>query len=264
MTLRPAVFLFALAACQRVPLDDDPIVEDTDTDTSSGGETPTDSGDEDPDLEPMFGCDPGDPNTCPMGQKCSALSEGGVAQNDFQCVNDDGMLPPGEECEPAPGTGQDGCSAGTVCLVASTEATLGNCLEVCSNDSTCEPGKCIESPYTLTPFCADACDPLVPDCPQGRACLQSDDRFVCGMLLDETDIGQTGDNCDYFNLRGCAEGYACLTGALVPNCQSSACCTNVCDLNLGDEQCASPGLCKSLFTEPAPGFELLGACYVPT
>lgn len=259
-----AVLLLTLAACQRVPLDDPPLVEDTDTDTdSSTGDAPTDSGDADSNQEPMFGCEPGSANTCPSGQKCTAIAAGGTIQNDFECVNDDGTLLPGDECEPAPANGQDRCAAGTVCLISSVEATVGNCLTLCTTDTGCDTGKCIESPYTLTPFCADACDPIVPACPPGRACMQTDDRFVCGMPLDETDIGQQGDNCDDLNLRGCSEGYACLTGALVPDCQSGACCTNVCDLNNGDEECASPALCKPLFSEPAPGFESLGACYVP-
>jgi hypothetical protein len=256
-----AVLLLALAACQRVPLDEPEPPEETDTDTDGA---PTTGGGDDGSQEPMFGCTPGEANTCPMGQKCTALGNGGQAQNDFQCVNDDGILPPDEDCEPAPGTGQDGCTAGYVCLLDGVEATVGTCLELCSGDEICEPGKCTVSPYTLTPFCADACDPLVPDCPQGRACLQGDDRFVCGMPLEETDIGDVGDNCDSFNLRGCAEGNACLPGALVPDCQSGACCTNVCDLSSGDEQCATPAQCKPLFPEPAPGFEHLGACYVPT
>jgi hypothetical protein len=262
--LRVVTASVLVAACQRVPLDDEPPPEDTDTDTGTGGEPTTSGGnDDDDDGGPLFGCEPGDDTACPMGQKCTALSEGGP-QNHFQCVNDDGMLLAGEDCSPAPGTGQDACTSGTTCLGTFLDADVGTCIEVCNNDADCEPGKCTESPYTLTPFCADACDPLVPDCPPGRGCLQADDRFICGMILEETDIGVNAEPCDSINLRGCAEGYACMTGALVPNCNSGACCTNVCDQSLGDGQCISPALCKPLFPEPAPGFDLLGACYVPT
>lgn len=264
-TARALSSALLLAACQRVPLDEDPgpIEEDTDTDTSDvpTSEPPDDSNGDD---GPVFGCEPGVDSTCPSGQKCTALSDGGVLQNNFQCVNDDGTLPAGESCTPAPGTGQDSCTAGTVCLTDAPEASLGACLELCGNGDECEPGKCTESPYTLTPFCAPACDPLFPDCQMGRACLQADDRFVCGMPVADFDIGVTNEQCDPISLRGCAEGFACMTGSLVPACTFPACCTNVCDQNGDGAECTSPALCRPLFPEPSPGFEALGACYVPT
>lgn len=263
--IRLAAASLLLLACQRVPLDYDPgPIDETDTDTdASTGDQPTTNPSADSSDEPMFGCEPGDKGTCPMGQKCTALSEGGL-QNHFQCVNDDGEIPEGEQCGPAPGTGQDGCAAGTACLVTFPDADVGACIELCSNDADCEPGKCTVNPYGGTPFCADSCDPLFPECPQGRACLQAEDRFICAIAFQDVDVGVTGEECSAQSSSGCAEGYACMTGALVPGCNSSACCTNVCDLDVGDSQCTAPALCKNLFAEPAPGFEALGACYVPT
>lgn len=259
--LRTAAALL-LTACQVVPVDDDPTVVEDDSTGATAGDPTTTTNSSDDDPSPEFGCAPADANSCPMGQKCTAVSEGGF-QNKLRCVNDDGMIPLGEDCTPAPGTGQDGCATGTVCIISSDEDIVGTCVRLCTNDSDCEPGKCAEHPTTLTPFCADSCDPLFPDCQPGRACLQADDRFVCGIPTPEDD-NVTGEDCDAINLRGCAEGFACMTGALVPGCASSGCCTPVCDQNGGDEQCTVPSLCKVLFPEPAPGFEDLGACYVPT
>ncbi len=258
---RAALACLLLPACQRVPIDDL-------GGESSGGATDVESADDGPPGDadggygPEFNCEPADEQACPAGQKCTAISEGGP-QNHFNCVPDDGMLLPGDDCEPAEGTGQDGCTSGHVCLRTNPEDQLGRCLPACRNDEDCEPGGCQESPYTLTTFCADACDPIVPDCENGFACHQTADRFVCDMLLSDTDISQPGEPCNAVGLRGCAANLACMHGALIPACVGDACCTTVCDLNLGDEQCPSPSLCRPLFSAPAPGFEAVGACYVP-
>lgn len=272
MACRPApvrlalLSLVALAAvaCQRVPGDDEPMEESSGTD--SGGEVVTDSG---LDAEggnnnngPQFECEPGDETSCSMGQKCTAVSDGGP-QNHFKCVPDDGKLLPGDDCTPASGTGQDGCTSGHVCLVSGLDDTQGRCLAACRNDDDCEPDACEISPFTLTTFCAAACDPLAPACDSGFGCRQSEDRFTCSMTLDETDIGQPGEPCDVFNLRGCADNLACMPGALVPGCASQSCCTTVCDLAAGDGQCPGGTLCNQMFATPAPGFESIGACFVP-
>lgn len=254
-------------ACQRVPSDQLPdIEEETETGTGTGtGEAPPTGGpvDEGGDvMAPAFDCEPVDEKSCPTGEKCSAISQGG-AQNHFTCVPDDSELLPGDDCTPAQGTGQDGCTTGHVCLVSDIEDSQGRCFQGCRNDNDCEPAACEISPYTLTNYCTPSCDPLVPDCDPGLACRQSEDRFVCGMNLDETDIGQPGDPCDPTQLRGCAENLACMPGALIPGCAAGSCCTSVCDLAAGDEQCTSPTLCRPLFENPAPGFEAIGACFVP-
>jgi len=254
--------LLPLAACQRVPFDQAPVPEDSSSGSGGGEEGGASNGGEaGGGFDPEFKCEPGDPTTCPEGQKCSALSNGGP-QNKYQCVNDDGALLPGDDCTPSPGTGQDGCAAGSVCLLSDPDASIGRCLKTCRNDADCEPGLCTESPFTGTTFCADSCDPLGATCPQGLVCRQGQDRYFCGMAI-EIDTGQNGDNCIGTSLRGCVENYACLPGALVPDCASGHCCTNTCDLDLGDEQCASPSLCRPLFSAPAPGFEGVGACFVP-
>lgn len=255
----------AVLACQQVPSSELPEVEEeTDTGTTTedvvtGGPGNDDDGGNN---GPEFECEPADENTCPTGEKCSAVSEGGP-QNHYKCVPDDGVLLPGDDCTPAQGTGQDGCTTGHVCLISDIEDQQGRCLQGCQNNEDCEPGVCAISPFTQTSYCADSCDPLVPACDPGLSCRQDEDRFICGMGLDETDIGLPGDGCDGANLRGCAENLACMPGALIPGCNFSSCCTNVCDLEAGDAQCPAPTLCRSLFAMPAPGFETIGACFVP-
>jgi hypothetical protein len=261
----PAVLAGLLAACQRVPIDQPEVEDSTSSSGSSGVVTDGDGGGDNGDgggFGPEYQCEPGDPNTCPEGQKCSPLSVGGGPQNKFKCVPDDGELLPGDDCTPAPGTGEDRCSAGAVCLVSDPDDTLGRCLQACHSDEDCGAGKCTQSPFTGTNFCAEPCDPLASSCPQGLVCHQSTDRFICVMPV-EVDTGLNGDNCDGASLRGCVENFACLPGALVPGCASGNCCTNTCDLALGDDQCSSPSLCRPMFSDPAPGFEGVGACHVP-
>ena len=266
--LRPRALLAALcslplsSACQHVPTTADQEPQEESSGGSSGNVL-DDGGEDDGGggNGPVFNCEPGNETSCPPGQKCTALATTGP-QNHFECVADDGELLPDDECTPAPGTGQDHCTTGHVCLVSKPEDTLGRCLQACRNDADCEPDKCTQSPFTSTTFCAKSCDPLVPSCTQGLVCRQADDRFLCGMAID-VDTGLTGDNCDGTTLRGCAENFACLAGALVPGCNSGNCCTNTCDLAGGSDQCVAPSLCRALFPSPAPGFENVGACFIP-
>ncbi|MFY0542351.1 hypothetical protein [Nannocystis pusilla] len=156
-----------------------------------------------PDLVPVYDCEPSGTPACPEGQKCTAVSEGGL-QNHFKCVPDDSAILPFEPCVPAPESGQDGCGAGTVCLSPTQDdPTSGLCFPICRNDVDCDPGLCVTSPFSGTTYCADTCDPLVAICPPNLGCRQGTDRFVCEMLLD-IDMGTEGTNCSEFNGRGCA------------------------------------------------------------
>ncbi len=265
--VRAALLCLLLGACQRVPLgdlpgDDEQTTSDTGDSAAEVTEGQVDGGGGGGNNGPEFECEPGDDDSCSAGQKCTAISNGG-AQNLFTCVPDDSTILPDDDCTPAQGTGQDGCPTGHACLTSKPDDVTGRCIPLCRNDDDCEPGACETSPYTLTTFCADSCDPLVPDCPAGLACRQTDDRFVCGMNIAETDIGVPGDSCDLGLLRGCAENLMCMPYALVAGCAYAACCTDVCDLTLEEDPCPSPSLCGSPFAQPAPGFESLGACFVP-
>lgn len=264
---RPALFapvlsLVLLGGCERVI--DEPF-GDGDDDTSTGGDDgPITGGDppQPPDPTPVFDCEPANTKSCPMGQKCTAVSKGGL-QNHYECVADDGALLPFEPCIPAPENGQDACGAGTVCLpLSEQDFESGRCLPGCRNDADCEPGLCTTSPLTGTNFCASGCDPALADCPPELSCRQARDRFICEISL-ETDVGLIGEACDGGSFRGCAPTFACMPGALVPGCVSASCCTNTCDTQGSSDQCASPTICAPLFTQPAPTFETVGACFVP-
>lgn len=263
--LSPVLTVLLLGACQRVPLDDGDSAAETggpDTDSDTDGPPTTGMSGPPPDLNPVYDCEPAEASSCPMGQKCTALSEGGL-QNHFKCVPDDGQLPAYEPCVPAPENGQDSCGAGTVCLAYSEQdLSSGRCLPVCRNDTDCDPGLCTTSPFSGTTFCADSCDPAAPLCFPGLGCRQAKDRFICEMLIEE-DVGLEGAACSEANYRGCADTYACLPGALVPNCASAGCCTSTCVVSGDPDQCPSPTLCVGLFAAPAPGFEDVGACFVP-
>jgi hypothetical protein len=257
--------ILLLGACQRVPLDDDDGSagegpEDSDGD-SDGGAPTTGPQEPPPDFTPVYDCEPNGVPPCPSGQKCTAVSEGGL-QNHFKCVPDDGQLPIYEACVPDPDSGQDGCGAGTVCLAYTEQDLLsGKCFPVCRNDSDCEPGLCATSPFSGTTFCADDCDPEAPLCLPGLGCRPAYDRFICEMILD-IDTGLTGADCFPMSARGCADNHACMPNALVPMCNSASCCTTTCNLSEPDP-CPSPTLCTALFPAPAPGFEDVGACFVP-
>jgi hypothetical protein len=87
------------------------------------------------------------------------------------------------------------------------------------------------------------------------------DRFVCEFGRNG-DTGGQGDPCSITTDDGCAEGFVCLPGELVPGCSEGGCCTNVCDTSSGSG-CDSPAICAQIFESPAPGNETIGACFVP-
>lgn len=258
---RPVLSFLLLGACQVPPGAEAGDVPDDEPPDSTGTiDDPTTTNASGEPQVAVYDCEPADPTTCPMGQKCTAVSDGGP-QNHFECVADDGVLLPYEPCVPAPGNGQDGCGAGTVCLgYDEDDLGSGRCFKGCRNDADCEPGLCTTSPYSGTTYCADNCDPIVGECPPGLGCRQAIDRFICEMPLG-MDIGVEGEPC--FGFRGCADTYACIPGELVPGCASSGCCTNTCTTDGPAAQCASPSVCTELFTDPAPEYELIGACFVP-
>lgn len=261
-----ALLTMSLGACQRVVY---PLPEGDDAGETTGDPSLTDPFADDgadegvtPDPNPQYNCEPAGVGSCPDGQKCTAVSKGGP-QNVFECVGDDGELELYETCAPAPENGQDRCLSGSVCLTyTEQDPSSGRCFEGCRNDSDCEPGTCATSPFTGTTFCASNCDPGMPACPQGLGCRQVEDRFVCQMALD-TDIGGVGDPCEETTLRGCASTLACMPGALIPGCGSSSCCAATCDLNGSGEECDASTVCASMFADPAPAYEAVGACFVP-
>lgn len=203
-------------------------------------------------------CDPVGQSGCAMGQKCTAIVSGGVVT--YACAAAAGGLDPDEGCVASPSDGVDGCPPSTACLA--DEAGAGLCAALCVVDADCEQGECVPARETDIPYCADDCSPFTPACPAPLQCRHNGNRFSC-MFLGVGDVGGAGAGCAPMNDAGCAPGFVCLPGALVPECTTDNCCTSICDTTEADP-CVSPAACAELLQGAAPGFENIGACYVPT
>lgn len=251
--------------CQRVP--DEVLTatagdESTSSSTSDGSTSTTSAGGSTGSVLPEYLCDPADITSCPDGEKCTALLRGGY-QNHYECVTDDtahGLFDP---CAPSPLDGQDGCPPSTYCGANDYDKATGLCVPLCKKDFDCA-GACLTNAFDTVPYCGDACDPTQPACPQGLQCRRGPSSFACSFYSVDLDIGEFGAQCYPENDIGCREGFVCLPGALVPECETPTdyCCSHVCDKDLGDN-CVSPSSCHDLFTDPSPGYEWVGACYIP-
>ncbi len=201
------------------------------------------------------GCDPVAQTDCDPGEKCTAtLSGAGLT---YACVGEVGTLQEQETCTVSLEDGLDGCFAGTVCLGDES----GTCRPLCEGENDCEDGLCVEDPFDTVPHCAADCSPFEPSCPSPLECRRQGDRFVC---LDpaEGDVGGAGAECQVAQDSGCSEGHVCVPGALVPGCETTSCCVTLCDLDSVDG-CPAPATCNAAIGTPAPGFESIGACFVP-
>jgi hypothetical protein len=249
-------------ACQSIPNDDSTFVEtsgDGDGDSTGDGDTNTTTGSTTTGSEPTVNCDPSDEMSCPDGEKCTVLMMGGQAV--YDCVPDDTGLLPNEPCTPAPMTGQDQCPDGYVCI-APNGSNAGLCLELCLMDNDCDAGLCTTPPDLQIPVCGAICDPLAPLCPDMQDCQRvRQSNFICQYPRPD-DSGTTADNCNIVADSGCAEGYVCETGGVIPDCTEQSCCTALCDLT-DPSPCMAPMVCGELPLDPQPGLENLGACYVP-
>ncbi len=260
---RTAIFLslaLALAACQPTQFDDDNETGEDESNTSDSDGSSSSSSSGNTSGSPVVDCDPGEQDACPEGEKCTVLTSG--ADPVYECVPDDGSLLPFDPCTPAPGTGQDQCPSGFACIATEPEGSDGQCLELCLADNDCETALCTEPPGRSIPLCAPICDPLSPFCPDQQACQRvRSSAFVC-QFPGESDSGITADVCDILGDRGCAEGFVCETGQIVPGCPDQSCCTALCDKSEA-EPCPAPTTCGGLPLDPQPGLENVGACYVP-
>jgi hypothetical protein len=261
-SLVASLAVIAALACQTVDHEDAADeVGDGDGDptgpTGDGDPTdPTGSGD----GGPIANCSPGVATSCPAGQKCTALILAGSLI--YDCVSDDIDKQPYEPCVPAPSTGEDGCPAGYVCVPYVTDGAMGHCLELCSSDGQCDAALCTAPPSSKIPVCAGICDPLAPFCPALQSCQRvRQTAFVC-QYPHEDDNGTTAAPCNSALDRGCAEGFVCETGGVIPDCNEASCCTALCDLDDIDP-CTPPMSCNHLPLDPQPGLENVGACYVP-
>ncbi len=232
--------------------------DDDDDDDESDDESDDDEADESgDDGNPTLDCDPVDQTGCADGEKCTVTESAG--QVEYVCVSDAQNLDPYSACTPALGTGMDGCPAGHACLA--DEMDNGLCVPLCLDDADCDMGLCIEPSTTTAQHCGDACSPFEGGCIPPMQCRRASDRFVCEFGRNG-DTGMATDPCSLMGDEGCAEGFVCVPGELVPDCTSGNCCTPVCDASAGDN-CPSPSICAPIFSSPAPGSESIGACFVP-
>ncbi len=249
-----------LAGCQQLPEssdDDDGAAPATDASSTSDGsflQFDTDSegqGDENGSSV----CDPVTQSGCGAGEKCTAQKVGASVL--YVCVADTGIFDAFGSCTPALTTGDDGCPAAYACLGASTG---GLCLPLCTSDADCAGGICRPDPYDFVPHCSNDCSPFEPSCQAPLQCRRRDARYAC-VLAREEDVGTDLSPCELADDAGCATGYACLPGELVPGCSEGNCCTPLCDLG-GADPCPSPTTCTDVTETDVPGFEDIGACFV--
>ncbi len=255
--------IVSLCGCQRLDGEDGPPGTPA-TDGMSAGNLDDVSGgsllegggmDETGDEDPQEGCDPVTGSPCTEDEKCTVVQSGGSLE--YLCVGEAGSAAIGEACTVSLEDGLDGCTAGSVCL----GDDAGTCRPLCRSDADCTSATCIDDRFDAVPHCADDCSPFEPACPGLLQCRRQNDRFSCIDALP-SDEGGPGDPCQIPDDVGCGEGFVCLSGALVPGCGSAGCCVSVCDLDAGDT-CDAPSTCTAVLEAPAPGFEAIGACFVP-
>jgi hypothetical protein len=205
----------------------------------------------------MSECDPVAQLGCIAGEKCTAVLVGNTVA--YACVADSPAHEPNAPCTASPNTGVDGCPDGYACIADEVDSAL--CVELCLADADCGGGLCVDGLVAPIPYCAGACSPFENMCATPLQCRASADRFTC-RFAHETDVGGQGDPCSVPDDVGCGEGFVCIPGELVPGCVDPACCTTLCDVNDGIG-CDAPAGCQSIFGAPAPGYEDVGACFVP-
>ncbi|MBC8069045.1 MAG: hypothetical protein IAG13_11985 [Deltaproteobacteria bacterium] len=263
----PFVVMLVLA-CQRLELAEDDgalTLQGGSGDTSSGGSTfgaddttsESEGGNDSNDTtEPAFDCDPVLQTGCNPQEKCTVV----IASGDlgYVCASDPGDLDPFESCEQSLSSGIDGCPAGYACVADELESGL--CVPLCIDSNDCTDASCVNDPLNFIPHCGAECSPFEGACPQPLQCRRGDDRFACEFTRSG-DVGGQNEPCATMGDAGCAEGFVCLPGALVPECTTDNCCTGVCDVQ--EDTCPSPSSCQPLFNGPAPGFESFGGCLVP-
>lgn len=255
------LLVLGVAGCQKLPGDADGGGEpstSTAADTTGGTFLPGDTGGAEADEGGEIGCDPVAQTGCIDGEKCTVVTVGGT-RDTYTCVADPEDLDPFAPCTSAPESGLDGCSAGHVCL--EDDSDTGVCVPLCLKNADCEDALCVPDLVDDVPYCADQCSPFESLCASPLQCRRASDRFVC-KFSGEADVGGQTDPCTMLDDGGCATGLVCVPGALVPDCATDNCCTSLCDLS-GPDPCTSPATCSALFGAPAPGFEGIGACFVP-
>lgn len=214
---------------------------------------------------------------------------GGACFEDTNPVDETGaMQSTGEECI----AGTEGCPCiegscvgelaclSNVCVDAgSTSAATGEATSEGTTTTTTTPETSTSATTTPTtldegpldegpPMTSDAagglpqgaqCDPFFDLCDIGLGCVGLDQSgFVC----DVPGPGQQNEPCDN---EACGLGLLCMQAEVLAMCNSMvACCSALCDLNGGSDQCPTGLVCQELYPpmKAPPGYEHVGVCVV--
>ncbi len=210
--------------------------------SSSSPTTPTSSsnGDACADVQPaenreLYNCDTTDPSTCPDCHKCTlTIHDDGLAEGTVCVPVADDPAGPFEPCSSGRSPGVDDCDAQTRCWNTDDDGDDDYCVPRCGEDGLCPEGTgCLENSAGAW-GCIPECDPLAPDCPaDNESCLPASDHFLC---LPWEGLPGAGEPCQTL----CGSGLACMSNALLPDCEADFCCTELCD-PAGDP-CSAPEL----------------------
>lgn len=234
---------------------------------------------------------------CPEGQKCSGAGDERV--NNLLLVSEPTCFPvlgdkqKGEVCDPGelPVDGLDDC-ADTLCFLSpygwgsGEPGEQGVCVEFCGtgyypeeSQSSCDDpndfcfeGGCQECGMTL---CLPTCDPLAPNCPEGKVCSfafsSREQGFTC--MAPEESLPGAGEACDW-TYQCTPDSWCVLVEEVSTPCvDGEACCTPLCDLDAPNNCPGAPmgEVCVPVFPTPFDPVEdpwgvqynRLGYCALP-
>lgn len=205
-------------------------------------------------------CDPlGD--DCGECGKCMPIAnDGGAAWNENRCRPIDGNpAVVGEPCTVIDGV--DDCDETSMCFGSDADAASGFCVPFCASDRSCESPDdvCLVQYGGVLTICVPLCDPLLQDCEDGSGCYSDgDDGFGCV----PAGSGFFPAPCENFD--DCSPGVFCAEMELVPDCATSHCCSEFCDVTEVPDVCSGTGQeCVQFTDSPPPGFEDVGLCVLP-
>lgn len=252
------------------PLPDPPEDPDDDADSDGRGSVFI--------VEPDGGAEECDiwNNDCPQGEKCMPWADdGGNSWNATKCTpiaENPGQI--GDPCTVVGSavSGQDDCVEGAMCWAVDAGTRAGYCIAFCqpnADNATCDDPEtvCLLAAESSVPVCLPLCSPFVGDCPTDReVCVSRGQDFRCEPDASGEE-GAWGDPCALVG--ACDPGLFCASPSQVPGCMTSGCCSEFCDINLGDSQCtgfAEGQQCLPWWNEnesPSPRWADVGFCGVP-
>jgi hypothetical protein len=241
----------------------------TSTSTTTRGTTDDDEGLTFIDGDDIFHegghCDTFIERDCPEGEKCVAHAQGGEIWDANRCVPILGDKAAGEPCMSfGLVEGTDDCDGSSQCWTFGDE---GICRPFCggtADNPDCPPMTgCLFAYHQSISLCMPDCHPFAQDCSDGDGCYfwPNSPGFFCTFTPYDLPVGSACSNG-----HDCTDGHHCVDADQLPNCDAFRCCTNFCDLELGDAQCSEPGTACVPLYEPgdAPaGYENVGVCTLP-